>query len=86
MARGRKDIIVSETNYTNVICSCGHLYTYASDKEMKLKERLHKKFCKDPPAGEDIIVDSFGSSKRSFRAPRQNEIDKAKEKKEFYED
>ena len=86
MVRGRKDIIVSETNYTNAICSCSYLYTYATDKEMKLKERLHKKFCKDPPVGEDRIVGSFGRGRRSLKAPRQNEIDKAKENKEFYED
>ena len=33
------------------MCSCGQEYSFTSNKEKKLKERLHKKFCKDPPIG-----------------------------------
>ena len=84
MTRGKKDIIVTEVDYTNAICSCGHSYTFASDKEMKPKERLHKKFCKNPPVEEAVVVSSIGRSKRAAMSQRQDAIEDAKEMKKFY--
>ena len=87
MTLGIKDIIVNETNYTNAMCSCDYLYTFTSDREIKLKERLHKKLCKDPPVSEDFdVVSSTGRGKRAVKSQRQVAIDNAKRNKEFYED
>ena len=32
-------------------CSCGQTFDYASEREMKLKMRMHRKFCSNPSKG-----------------------------------
>ena len=36
-------------------CSCGQTFEYTSEKDMKMKIRLHSKFCSNPPKGSDKI-------------------------------
>ena len=31
-----------------VKCSCGQAFTFASERDMKIKLRMHHKFCTDP--------------------------------------
>ena len=33
-------------------CSCGQTFDYSSPRDMELQRRLHRKFCKNPPQGE----------------------------------
>ena len=32
-------------------CTCGQMFDYSSPRDMKLKLRLHLRFCKNPPKG-----------------------------------
>ena len=36
-------------------CSCGPAFDYASERDWKVKFRLHLKFCSKPPKGFDEI-------------------------------
>ena len=36
-------------------CSCGQTFDYASERDMKMKLRMHLKFCSKPPKGFDKI-------------------------------
>ena len=36
-------------------CSCGQTFDYASERDMKMKLRMHLKFCSKPPVGFDKI-------------------------------
>ena len=33
-------------------CSCGQTFDYSSPRNMQLKRKLHRKFCKNPPKGD----------------------------------
>ena len=46
--------MIIDTDHTTAICTCGYLYTFTSNRELKLKERLHEKFCNKPPISEDF--------------------------------
>ena len=30
-------------------CSCGKTFEFASEREMKMKQRIHHRFCSNPP-------------------------------------
>ena len=63
----------------------GYLYTFTSNRELKLKERLHKKFCSKPPPSEDFKeFSSIGKCKKVVKSQRQNVIDNANADKKFY--
>ena len=36
-------------------CSCGKTFKFASEREMKMKLRMHLKFCSEPPVAFDKI-------------------------------
>ena len=36
-------------------CSCGQTFDYASERDIKMKLRMHHKFCSNPPKGFDKI-------------------------------
>ena len=36
-------------------CPCGQTFDYASERDRKMKFRLHLKFCSNPPKGFDEI-------------------------------
>ena len=36
-------------------CSCGQTFDYSSTRDMQLKCKLHHKFCKNPPKGDQKI-------------------------------
>ena len=33
-------------------CSCGQTFGYASERELEMKIRIHRKFCSNPPKGQ----------------------------------
>ena len=33
-------------------CTCGQTFDYSSPRDMELKRKLHRRFCKNPPKGE----------------------------------
>ena len=85
MTRGIKDIMIIDTNYMNAICTCGYLHTFTSTRELKLKERLHKKFCSKPPPSEDFKeFSSIGRCKKAVKSQRKDVIDNANTDKKFY--
>ena len=47
-------------------CSCGQTFDYASERDWKLKFRLHLKFCSKPPKGFDEIGVSKARSKATM--------------------
>ena len=36
-------------------CTCGQTFDYSSLRDMELKRKLHHRFCKNPPKGEQKI-------------------------------
>ena len=36
-------------------CSCRQTFDYSSPRDMQLKRRLHRKFCTNPPPGDQKI-------------------------------
>ena len=36
-------------------CSCGQTFEYTSERDMKMKLRMHLKFCSNPPVAFDKI-------------------------------
>ena len=36
-------------------CSCSQTLDFASERDMKMKLRMHRKFCSNPPKGFDKI-------------------------------
>ena len=32
-------------------CSCGQTFEYTSERDMKMKLRMHRRFCSNPPKG-----------------------------------
>ena len=36
-------------------CSCGQTFKYSTERDVRLKFRLHLKFCSNPPIGFDKI-------------------------------
>ena len=46
----------SHENITGVgKCTCGQTFDYSSPRDMELKRKLHRSFCKNPPKGEQKI-------------------------------
>ena len=73
MTKRIKGAMIIDTNCTNAICTCGYLYTFTSNRELKFKERLHKKFCSKPPLSEDFKeFSSIGRCKKAIKSQRQN--------------
>ena len=44
-----------ESNTGVITCSCGQTFNCSSPKDMELKCKLHHRFCKNPPKGEQKI-------------------------------
>ena len=36
-------------------CSCGQTFDYSSPRDMELKCKLHRRFCQNPPKGEQKL-------------------------------
>ena len=36
-------------------CTCGQTFDFSSPRDMELKCKLHRRFCKNPPKGEQKI-------------------------------
>ena len=36
-------------------CSCGKTFEYSSERDMKMKLRMHLRFCSNPPVAFDMI-------------------------------
>ena len=36
-------------------CTCGQTFDFSSPRNMELKRKLHRRFCKSPPKGEQKI-------------------------------
>ena len=37
-------------------CSCGQIFEYTSERDMKIKLRIHHRFCSNPPVAFDKIL------------------------------
>ena len=44
-----------ENNTGFAKCSCWQTFDYSSPRDMQLKRKLHRKFCKNPPKGDQKI-------------------------------
>ena len=42
-----------------IICTCGQTFNYASEREVRMKIRLHNKFCPNP--SEDTSIDGVSN-------------------------
>ena len=42
-------------------CSCGQTFEYTSERDMKMKLRMHRRFCSNPPK----CFDKIGISKKA---------------------
>ena len=42
-------------------CPCGHTFEYTSERDMKTKVRMHRRFCSNPSKG----FDKMGISKKA---------------------
>ena len=55
-------------------CSCGKTLDYASERDMKVKLRIHRRFCSNPP----LAFDKIRVSKKAcmMREPQLNEAER----------
>ena len=55
-------------------CSCGKTFEFASEREMKMKLRMHLKFCSKPP----VVFDKIGVPKKActMREQQLNEYER----------
>ena len=55
-------------------CSCGQTFDFASERDMKMKLRMHHKFCSNPP----VRFDKIGVPKKActMREQQLNEAER----------
>ena len=53
-------------------CSCGQTFKYISERDMKMKLRMHRRFCSNPP----VAFDKIGVPKKSCML-REQQLNKA---------
>ena len=53
-------------------CPCGQTFEYTSERDMKMKLRMHHRFCSNPP----LASNKIGNPKKSCR-PREQQLDEA---------
>ena len=66
-------------------CSCGQTFDYASEKDQKLKIRLHHKFCSKPPKGFDEIGVSKAQSTEKAMTLKEYYNNESEEMRKLYE-
>ena len=57
-------------------CSCGQTFECASERELAMKHRMHRRFCSNPP----VAFDKIGISKKAatLREQQLNEYERMK--------
>ena len=55
-------------------CPCGQTFEYTSERDMKMKLRMHRRFCSNPP----VAFDKIGIPKKSctLREQQLNEAER----------
>ena len=55
-------------------CPCGQTFEYTSERDMKMKFRMHHRFCSNPP----VAFDKIGISKKAttLREQQLNETER----------
>ena len=48
-------------------CPCGQTFEYTSERDMKMKLRMHRRFCSNPPKG----IDKIGIPKKAMTLREQ---------------
>ena len=48
-------------------CPCGQTFKYTSERDMKMKLRMHRRFCSNPPKG----FDKIGNPKKAMTLREQ---------------
>ena len=66
-------------------CSCGQTFDYASERDQKLKFRLHLKFCSKPPKGFDVIDVSRAQSAEKATMLKEYYNNEFEEMRKLYE-
>ena len=66
-------------------CSCSQTFDYASEKDQKLKFRLHLKFCSKPPKGFDEIGVSKAQSAEKATMLKEYYNNESEEMRKLYE-
>ena len=66
-------------------CSCGQTFDYASERDRKLKFRLHLKFCPKPPKGFDEIGVSKAQSAEKATMLKEYYNNESEEMRKLYE-
>ena len=60
-------------------CPCGQTFEYSSERDMKMKLRMHLRFCSNPPKG----FDKIGIPKKSCKM-REQQLAEAERMKKFH--
>ena len=60
-------------------CPCGQTFEYTSERDMKMKLRMHRRFCSSPP----VAFDQIGIPKTSFTL-REQQLDEAERMKKVH--
>ena len=55
-------------------CSCGQTFEYASERELAIKHRMHRRFCSNPPVAFDTI--SLPKKACTMREQQLNEFER----------
>ena len=57
-------------------CSCGQTFDFASERELAMKRRMHRRFCSNPP----VAFDKIGIPKKActIREQQLNEYERMK--------
>ena len=55
-------------------CSCSQAFNFPSEKDMKMKLRMHCKYCTDPPEGPRQII--IPKKATTLREQQQHEAEK----------
>ena len=58
-------------------CPCGQTFEYTSERDMKMKLRMHRRFCSNPP----VAFDKVGILKKvmTLREQQLNEAERMRE-------
>ena len=66
-------------------CSCGQTFGCASERELEMKIRIHRKFCSNPPKGEYIIGVSKDNPVVKSKTLKEHYKNETEEKRKLYE-
>ena len=59
-------------------CPCGQTFKYTSERDMKMKLRMHRRFCSNPP----VAFDKIGIPKKATTL-REQQLTEAERMKKF---